>query len=203
MKALLALLLLCTPLAASEPSYLVRVQVKFGTVGEIDNGSGSLIAPDKVLTAWHNLRNYRIGNLQVVLTDGTVVPATVIKKDRVPDLALLKLNRPTLVPYVRLAAEEPNKGDTVTVHGYPKAGAHKSVTGTVGMRFAATQAGLPILFRITARGEPGMSGGPVINAEGEQCGVLFGSLAGAYATGIEAVHRFLEGTNQPLGLLHD
>lgn len=201
MKALLALLLLCTPLTASEPSYLVRVQVKFGTA--VDNGSGSLIAPDKVLTAWHNLRNHRIGNLQVVLTDGTVVPATVIKKDRIPDLALLKLKRPTLVPYVQLASVEPDQGDTVTVHGYPKARAHSSVTGTVGIRFAATQRGLPILFRISNRCEPGMSGGPVINAEGEQCGVLFGSLAGAYATGIEAVHRFLEGTNPPLGLLHD
>ena len=203
MKALIALLLLCTPLAAAEPpSYVVRVKVTFGRGGEVDNGSGSLIGPDRVLTAWHNLRNHRVGNLTIVLTDGTIVPATVLKKDRIRDLALLKLERPTLVPYVKLAGEEPERRETVTIHGYPFAGDYEQVTGTVGRRFSATSTGPPILFRVSDRAKAGMSGGPVINAAGEQCGVLFGSLAaGAYATGIEAVHKFLEGTEAPLGLL--
>lgn len=201
MKALIALLLLCAPLTAAEPSYLVKVSIQFGRGGEMDNGSGSLIGPDRVLTAWHNLRNYRIGNLTVTLTDGSVIPATVLKRDRIFDLALLKLERPTLVPYVRLADEEPERGETATAHGYPFGREYEAVTGTVGRRFAATEFGQPILFRISHRAKPGMSGGPVTDSNGEQCGVLFGSLGRAYATGIEAVHKFLEGTEAPLGLL--
>lgn len=201
MKALIALLLLCTPLVAAEPSYLVKVQVSFNNGGEVDNGSGSLIGPDRVLTAWHNLRNYRIGNLQVVLSNGEVISATVIKKDRIPDLAVLQLARPTLVPFAKLAEEEPERRETVTAHGYPFGQEHKSITGQVGRRYAALRNGNPILFRISKRGFPGMSGGPVENSNGELCGVLFGSLGGAYATGIEAVHKFLEGTYAPLGLL--
>jgi len=166
----------------------------------MDNGSGSLIAPDKVLTAWHNLRNYRVGNLQVVLTDGTVVPATVLKRDRVPDLALLKLKRPTLVPFVQLAQEEPDKGDTVTIHGYPFGDREaEAVTGQVREWLSAVRTGPDIVFAIDKRCKPGMSGGPAINDQKEQCGVLWGTLAAAHVTGIEAVHKFLEDDNNDRG----
>lgn len=84
--------------------------------------SGSLVAPDKVLTAWHCVN--RMLPIEVAWQDdienGT--SATIIRAHKKLDLALLKLSRPTDRPLVVLA--EPGKlkiGEPVSTMGHPMA----------------------------------------------------------------------------------
>ena len=207
-KTVLAFVLCVASVNAEAPSYLVQVETHFGNT-QVDTGCGALIDAEHVITCWHNLRNFTPrSKVYVVLQDGSRIEVEVLKRDQVPDLALLKLSKPTLVPSINLANEEPRFGDTVTIESYQinivNGNAEREYiqrTGQVKNRFAASQQGPDILYTVTVRTRPGNSGSPVVDKDGKLCGILFGSLARAHVTGIEAIYQFIDGETNDSKLL--
>lgn len=198
-KIFAALFLLVGTVNAEPPDYLVQIEVNFGNL-EADRGCGALISPDEVVTCWHNLRNFTPTQpLYVIMKDGSKIKASIVKKDRIPDLALLKLETPTMTPYINLAQYDPSSDETVTIESYEISIVNGQLgrnytprTGQVKERFAATEFGPDIIYTVTVRTIPGNSGSPVVNDQNELCGILWGSVARAHVTGIDAIKQFLE-----------
>ncbi|MCB0365718.1 MAG: trypsin-like peptidase domain-containing protein [Bdellovibrionaceae bacterium] len=142
--------------------------------------SGSLVAPDKVLTAWHCVN--RMLPIEVAWQDdienGT--SATIIRAHKKLDLALLKLSRPTDRPLVVLA--EPGKlkiGEPVSTMGHPmamkpfaKGSVNEELVGLFSTGVVSKINKKQKEFVTDMSLSPGNSGGPVVNRRGEQVGVV-------------------------------
>ncbi len=176
MRFLLSLLLAVTmqvaalsaPVEVEQPEFVVRVVHTQGRF--IYTGTGSLARADLVLTCYHNVRGHSKNSLTVKFKDGTEVKAKVIRASRKPDLALLQLGTPKFdCEIVTPGLSDPEIGDTVTIGGFPKAKAYAEVTGEI----KATK----ILggFEVNEEAIQGMSGGPVLDADRNLVGVVWGS----------------------------
>lgn len=65
-------------------------------------------------------------------------------------------------------------GAVVNVVGYPRGGALTITKGTVVDRIEGDRFGVPgIVMRLTARVEPGNSGGPVLDRDGRLVGIVY------------------------------
>jgi S1-C subfamily serine protease len=104
---------------------------------------------------------------------GGEINATLVYEDRKHDLAVLKVT--TSLPSLALADKEPGKGDKVVVIGSPAVtgtgiAAENSVTdGIFSARLKVPD--YPEFYQITAPLNPGNSGGPVFNTQGQVLGV--------------------------------
>lgn len=176
---------------AQLPDYVVQVQVEYKD--HTDVGSGSLIASDKILTCFHNVRDMpikRAKSLRVKFPNGVVRECEVVKTDRQNDLALLSI-QPVLTPPVE-PGEPVVKGDSVTIYGYPGGYVPAAVSGQVVGFAGHTIRGPTNIFIVNEAGGGGISGGPAIDSEGHLVGVMFGSADYSRVTGIEEIRRFLE-----------
>lgn len=140
------------------------------TIGSRGRGSGFVIAPGKVLTNAHNLRDR---TTQVSFADGRAVQATVTGSDLDGDLVVLDVDTADVTP-LTWAAEAPTTGDVVVTL---TAGRHRrrvtwgqvtaTETGFEGPR------GRPITGALehSAPCAPGSSGAPVLDREGHVVGI--------------------------------
>ncbi|HEX5336050.1 MAG TPA: S1C family serine protease [Propionicimonas sp.] len=140
------------------------------TIGSRGRGSGFVVAPGKVLTNAHNLRDR---TTQVRFADGRAVQATVTGSDLDGDLVVLDVDTADIAP-LTWAAEAPTTGDVVVT---VTAGRHRRRV-TWG-QVTATEAGFegprgrPITGALehTAPCAPGSSGAPVLDREGHVVGI--------------------------------
>jgi len=175
-----------------QPAFVVRVGVDGGMRGG-EHGSGCLVRSDMVLTCHHVIRDARATDKIIVeFKDGLRRPATVVKTDKLQDLALLRIE-PVIIPAARPAKRAVIKNQDVTICGFPNNNEYDEVRGRVVDFRSPTRDGDDTLFVVSNRADSGMSGGPVLNMGGEVVGVLFGSLRFANCTGLEAIKTFLEG----------
>lgn len=79
------------------------------TIGSRGRGTGFVVAPDKVLTNAHNLRDR---TTQVRFADGRTVQAAVTGSDLDGDLVVLDVDTADIAP-LTWAAEAPTTGDVV------------------------------------------------------------------------------------------
>ncbi len=140
------------------------------TIGSRGRGSGFVVAPGKVLTNAHNLRDR---TTQVSFADGRAVQATVTGSDLDGDLVVLDVDTADIAP-LTWAAEAPTTGDVVVT---VTAGRHRrrvtwgqvtaTETGFEGPR------GRPITGALehSAPCAPGSSGAPVLDREGHVVGI--------------------------------
>ncbi|HEY3544461.1 MAG TPA: S1C family serine protease [Propionicimonas sp.] len=140
------------------------------TIGSRGRGSGFVVAPGKVLTNAHNLRDR---TTQVSFADGRAVQATVTGSDLDGDLVVLDVDTANVTP-LTWAAEAPTTGDVVVTL---TAGRHRrrvtwgqvtaTETGFEGPR------GRPITGALehSAPCAPGSSGAPVLDREGHVVGI--------------------------------
>jgi S1-C subfamily serine protease len=140
------------------------------TIGSRGRGSGFVVAPGKVLTNAHNLRDR---TTQVRFADGRAVQATVTGSDLDGDLVVLDVDTADITP-LAWAAEAPTTGDVVVT---VTAGRHRrrvtwgqvtaTETGFEGPR------GRPITGALehSAPCAPGSSGAPVLDREGHVVGI--------------------------------
>jgi S1-C subfamily serine protease len=140
------------------------------TIGSRGRGSGFVVAPGKVLTNAHNLRDR---TTQVRFADGRAVQATVTGSDLDGDLVVLDVDTADITP-LTWAAEAPTTGDVVVT---VTAGRHRrrvtwgqvtaTETGFEGPR------GRPITGALehSAPCAPGSSGAPVLDREGHVVGI--------------------------------
>lgn len=137
-------------------------------------GTGWLTAAGYVVTCQHVVAGF---NKITVIAGGKKSAATVVAADRMNDLALLRLEDPSLVGVgqaLPLAADLAPTGSSVFTVGFP----HPDVMGvnpkiTEGVISGAT--GFqddPRTYQISVPVQEGNSGGPLLNMKGEVVGIV-------------------------------
>lgn len=131
------------------------------------SGSGSIVSPEGlVLTNEHVVRGARGGRVRITTTAGNRYTGQVIAIDRRNDLALVRLDTTDRFSTIRLSTPERIQvGQRVFAIGSPFGLSGTLTTG--------------ILSRISGNGDlqtdaalnPGNSGGPLLNSQGELIGV--------------------------------
>lgn len=139
-------------------------------------GSGSLIdTRDEyglVITNWHVVRE-ATGPIEVVFPSGFRSEARSIKLDEDWDLAALVIWKPPVEP-IAISSRAPRPGEPLTICGYGS-GQYRAAQGRC-TDYYAPQIGMPHeLVELDVEARQGDSGGPILNAQGEIAGVLFGA----------------------------
>lgn len=134
-------------------------------------GSGFAISADGyVVTNNHVVRN--ASKVTVVLDNGDEFEATVVGTDERTDLAVVKIEGMSDMPFVTLADETPRVGDWVVAVGNPF-GFGGSVTAGIVSALGRDVQGSAYgdFLQIDAAINTGNSGGPAFNLKGEVVGV--------------------------------
>lgn len=137
-------------------------------------GTGFFVTNDLIVTNYHVIANCK--TIEIKYNNGQKGSATIITKDPVNDLALLKISKlePSVTPLSISTSQNQKDGDAVYTVGYPlptilgtkpklSEGIINSTTGILDdVR----------MFQISIPIQPGNSGGPLINAKGQVVGVV-------------------------------
>lgn len=151
-------------------------------------GTGTLVRPDLIVTNNHVVQD-RAGKIRVLFPDWSVYIATVVKTDKLWDLAALKI-KPVLIPPIELG-KYPKKNEILTVGGYGS-GWYETSKGKVVGYYKPDSRSPSDIVMVDAKVRNGDSGGPILK-DGKLVGVLFGSSDGTYGVNIERVRKFLKG----------
>ncbi|MCP2014360.1 S1-C subfamily serine protease [Deinococcus sp. HSC-46F16] len=138
------------------------------------NGVGTAfhIGDGYALTAYHVVSEGR--NLSAVTLGKGRYTLEVVGFDENSDTALLKVNLPAQIPSMPLATARPAVGAPTLAIGNGNGTFLTLKTGRVtGLDVASDQADFPSgVLELNTRLQPGDSGGPIINAQGEVVGVI-------------------------------
>ena len=141
-------------------------------------GSGVIIDEDGYIVTNEHVVS-RASKIKVRLSDGKDFEATMISSDPISDLAVLKINSPTPLPYVKMGTSRDLMiGETVIALGNPFGLENSITTGVVSaknrtMTFSSQYGDIKYdgLIQTDALINPGNSGGPLINIDGELIGI--------------------------------
>jgi len=145
-------------------------------------GSGFIVDPSGyIVTNEHVVERAEDLKIQVTTPDGKTYNARYVTGDPSADLALLKIESKTPLPFISLKDLSPNLlGQTVLVVGNPLGYGHSVARGIL----SATNRSLAIndnayegLLQTDAAINPGNSGGPLIDLAGKLVGVASAKLA--------------------------
>lgn len=145
-------------------------------------GSGFLFSSDGYLfTNSHVIRGS--AQVKVILYDGSSHPATILGADEDTDLAILKISAVDFKPARLGDAADLQIGQLVIAIGNPLGFQHTVTAGVVSAlgRTLSSQQGrmMDSMIQTDAALNPGNSGGPLINADGEVVGVNTATIQGA------------------------
>jgi S1-C subfamily serine protease len=153
----------------------------------ISSGTGIIVdTQGHLITNDHVVRN--CSRLQVIDTTNASHEVTVLARDSVNDLAVLKAAHRWPQAATLRDGHDLRPGESVVVTGYP-------LSGLVGSSMAVTTGSLTALagprddsrlLQVSAPVQPGNSGGPLLDGGGNVIGVVTGTLNGivlAVATG--------------------
>lgn len=145
-------------------------------------GSGFLFSSDGYLFTNSHVVN-GAASLKVMLQDGRVYPATLAGQDPATDLALLKIDAREFAPVKLGDSDELKIGQMVIAIGNPLGFQHTVTAGVISAlgRSLQGQDGMMMdaMIQTDAALNPGNSGGPLINSEGEVIGVNTAVIRGA------------------------
>jgi serine protease Do len=146
--------------------------------GHPPTATAFVVHPDGyLLTATHVLK--AAATVEVVL-GGTRYTATVVGMDERHDIAVLRIPATNLPTLLLGNSQVVEVGEEVRAFGFPLARAlGPSVKVTRGTVSGIDTTAVPPLLQIDATVNPGSSGGPLINAQGEVIGVVTAKLVGA------------------------
>jgi S1-C subfamily serine protease len=153
-----------------------------GTSGTQATGTGSgfvLTSDGAILTNYHVVQGS--DTLSVRLSDGRVVPATVVKTDQQHDLAVIKATATGLTPAKLGDSNAAKVGEVVLAFGSPLGDLTGTVTeGIISAKNRTITAGsaggqrgetLSGLLQTDAAINPGNSGGPIVDLNGNVIGI--------------------------------
>lgn len=145
------------------------------TVAVGNDGSGVLIdRQGTILTASHVVQTAE--QITIKFLDGRTVPASVVASANWGDIALLKIEEEIELPepVVLADSDKVRVGDQVFVVGAPFGFSHSLSAGHISSRFmseAMVGNGKMEVFQTDASMNPGNSGGPLFNMNGEVIGI--------------------------------
>ena len=194
------------------------VKVYGAGAGRVEGfATGILVSADgKILTTQGVFLDGR--QVKVVLANGAEYQATILKRDRVAQLSLLKIQAKT-PDYFELSSEPVGeKGDWVVAlcNAFKVADKDEPVSATLGIislrttmearltkRDVAYQGELVLLDAITSN--PGAAGGAVVTADGKLVGIV-GKIINSsetntrlnYAVPVSVLAKFVEGKTDPI-----
>src|SRR6201996_8796733 len=159
-----------------------QFDVKDGRETVTGSGTGFLFSSDGYLfTNSHVVKKAK--QLRAVLYDGSVHNATLVGEDQYTDLAILKTDAADYTPAVMGDADELQIGQLVIAIGNPLGFQHTVTAGVISAlgRTLSGESGVSMdsMIQTDASLNPGNSGGPLINAEGEVIGVNTAMIRGA------------------------
>lgn len=145
-------------------------------------GSGFLFSSDGYLFTNSHVVHHAL-SIKVRLFDGSSYTATLTGEDQDSDLAILKIAAADFKPAKLGNAEDLLIGQLVIAIGNPLGFQHTVTTGVVSAlgRTLQSQTGtmMDSMIQTDASLNPGNSGGPLINADGEVIGVNTATIQGA------------------------
>lgn len=159
------------------------VAIEFRTKTGGGEGSGVVIDTDgHILTNDHVVAPAADGNVQVTLSDGRLYEAKIVGLDSSTDLAVIKLVDPPadLTPAAFANSDDVVVGNAVMAVGNPLGLANTVTTGIVSavsrpVSTASEKNAQDVVvtnaIQIDAAVNPGNSGGPLFNAQGEVIGI--------------------------------
>jgi len=166
-----------TPQVQEASRSVVRVTGVAEACRRGQEGSGWVVAPGKVLTNAHVVAGMQEASVQVQGA-GREYAASIVAFDPQRDLAVLSVTGLAATPLVQGAAVR--SGDEAVVAGFPLDGPYRLDPARVRRVIAATgsdiygQPGITReIYSLYTRVEPGNSGGPLLNPQGQVVGVVF------------------------------
>ncbi|WP_402468052.1 S1C family serine protease [Isoptericola aurantiacus] len=150
-----------------------RMAVRIRNVGcaGLSTGSGFAVGSHTLVTNRHVVVDSQ--SLQVSTYDGRDLDVSAAGTAALADLALVR-TEDELPSYPALAEEDPQRGDDVTVVGYPEGGELTATAGTViGTTTDPLNENLGEVLVTDAAVEPGSSGSAALNDAGEVIGVVY------------------------------
>lgn len=148
----------------------------------IGTGTGFLFSSDGYLfTNSHVVKKAK--QLRAMLYDGTTHHAILIGEDPYADLAILKIDATDYTPAILGDSDKLKIGQLAIAIGNPLGFQHTVTTGVISAlgRTLSGETGVSMdsMIQTDASLNPGNSGGPLINAEGEVIGVNTATIRGA------------------------
>ncbi|MCY4231336.1 MAG: trypsin-like peptidase domain-containing protein [Alphaproteobacteria bacterium] len=147
-----------------------------GRPGAAPEGSGVVLRPGLVVTAWHVVKPAR--RIDIRLSDGRLLPAQLAAKDAASDIALLRVD--ASLPPIEIAPA-PQLAEPVCLIGNAF-GLGLSVTCGVVSALSATDTGFNVVedfVQTDAAANPGVSGGALVDRKGR----LVGMMSAIFASG--------------------
>jgi hypothetical protein len=134
-----------------------------------------------VATAYHCVNTLRPITLRTA--DGQEVNAKRVATNRSLDLAVLKMDSPLPIAGLPIRSFDLAPGEPVVVYGHPFYSAGQSIPALEGLLAFSQAHGFvsavgPYLTQLDVAFNPGMSGGPVVDADGRIAGVASRKLKG-------------------------
>jgi len=178
-------------IAALSRKAVVRIET------DIARGSGFIIDPSgTIMTANHMVTNAK--EINVFLDDGTKYAATVKGRDLARDVALLQINA-TGLPVLKFGdTGRLSLGQQVIVLGYALGSKDLSVTSGLVSAIKWDPSRNITLIQTDSAVNPGNSGGPIFNLQGEVIGVVTMKYVSTgvenvgFAVSINTVHVYLD-----------
>lgn len=137
-------------------------------------GTGFFITPGLIVTSYHVVDDAK--NIEIKYHNGHTDSATVVSKDPVNDLALLKVSKPesSVSPLPIAGRQNIKYGDAVYTIGFPmptvlggKAKLSEGIiNGVTGIQDDVR------MYQISIPIQAGNSGGPLLNAQGQVVGIV-------------------------------
>jgi S1-C subfamily serine protease len=146
------------------------------------SGSGFIISSDGFLFTNSHVVNKAKG-IRVSLHDGTVCPAELVGEDVITDLAILKISAKEFSASILGDSDKLRVGQLVIAIGNPLGFQHTVTSGIVSALGRTMQSFsghmIDSMIQTDAALNPGNSGGPLVNSEGEVVGVNTAMINGA------------------------
>ncbi|HHT9129784.1 MAG TPA: trypsin-like peptidase domain-containing protein [Candidatus Brocadiaceae bacterium] len=141
-------------------------------------GSGVIIDEDGYIVTNEHVIS-RASKIKVRLSDGKDFEAVMISSDPISDIAVLKINSPTPLPYVKMGTSKDLMiGETVIALGNPFGLENSVTTGVLSAKnrtitFSSEYGDIKYdgLIQTDSLINPGNSGGPLVNIDGELIGI--------------------------------